>query len=118
MFPVQHQYVEMLWLRVIGPSAMWMLRRLGSWALACPEGLVLVLSELSESMGLGWSSGAGSSVQRTLRRLIRFGLARWTDALEVMTMVPAVSDRHLARMSSGLVRAHDRMMITTADRAA
>ena len=32
------------------------------------EGVVVVLPELSESLGLGWSSGAGSSVQRTLRR--------------------------------------------------
>ena len=118
LFPLQHQYVEMLWLPVIGPSATWMLRRLGGWALACPQGMVVVLPELSESLGLGWCSGAGSSVQRTMRRLIRFELARWTDALEVMTMVPPVSDRQLARMSSGLVRAHDRLIDATAERAA
>ena len=95
LFPVQHQYVEMLWLPVVGPSATWMLRRLGGWALARPQGVAIVLPELSESLGLGWCSGAGSSVQRTMRRLIRFGLARWSDALEVTTMVPAVSERQL-----------------------
>ena len=118
LFPAQHQYVEMLWLPVIGPSATWLLRRLSGWALACPEGLTVVLPELSESLGLGWSSGANSSVQRSMRRLIMFGLARWSDSFEVATAVPAVSERQLARMSPGLVRAHDRMVEQVGNRAA
>ena len=67
-----------------------------------------VLPELSESLGLGWSSGANSSVQRSMRRLIMFGLAHWSESFEVATVVPAVSERQLARMSPGLVRAHGR----------
>lgn len=118
VFPVQHQYVEMVWLPVIGPSSTWLLRRLGGWALACPQGLTVVLPELSESLGLGWSSGASSSVQRSMRRLILFGLARWTDGFEVLTMIPAVSERRLARMSPGLVRAHDRLLDAARGRAA
>ena len=118
LFPAQHQYVEMLWLPVIGPSTTWLLRRLSGWALACPEGLTVVLPELSESLGLGWSSGVNSSLQRSMRRLFMFGLARWSDAFEVATTVPAVSERQLARMSPGLVRAHDRMVQQAGSRAA
>lgn len=110
LFPTQHQHLEMLWLPVIGPSTTWLFHRLGGWALACPEGLTVVLPELSESLGLGWSSGANSSVQRSMRRLMMFGLARWSDSIEVATAVPAVSERQLARTSPGLVRAHDRML--------
>ena len=109
---------QKLWLPVIGPSATWMLRRLSRWALACPDGLKVVLPELSESLGLGWSSGANSSLQRSMRRLIMFGLARWSDAFDVATTVPAVSERQLARMSPGLVRAHDRMIQQAGSRAA
>lgn len=109
-FPVQHQYVEMLWLPVIGPSSTWLLRRLSGWSLACPDGLRVVLPELSESLGLGWSAGPNSSLQRSMRRLMMFGLARWADGrFEVATLVPAISERQLTRLSSGLVRAHDRM---------
>jgi len=118
LFPAQHQYVEMLWLPVIGPSATWLLRRMGGWVLACPDGLTVVLPELSESLGLGWSSGANSSLQRSMRRLMMFGLARWTDGFEVLTMVPALSERRLARMSPGLVRAHDRMLRVAEGQAA
>ena len=83
-FPVQHQYVEMLWLPVIGPSSTWLLRRLSGWSLACPDGLQVVLPELSESLGLGWSAGPNSSLQRSMRRLMMFGLAQWTaDAFEM-----------------------------------
>ncbi len=117
-FPVRHPYVEALWLPVLGPSATWMLRRLGTWAIACPGGTLMVLPELSESMGLGWASGQRSKVQRTIHRLVLFGMARWTGELEVRTTVPAVSDRQLARMSSGLVRSHDRMLAAMHDRAA
>ena len=110
MFPVQHQYVEMLWLPVIGPSSTWLLRRLSGWSLACPGGLRVVLPELSESLGLGWSAAPNSSLQRSMRRLMMFGLSRWTDdVFEVASMVPAISERQLTRLSSGLVRAHDRM---------
>ncbi len=110
-FPVQHQYVEMLWLPVIGPSSTWLLRRLSGWSLACPDGLQVVLPELSESLGLGWSAGPNSSLQRSMRRLMMFGLAQWTaDAFEIATLVPAISERQLSRLSSGLVRAHDRMV--------
>ncbi len=118
LLPVQHQYVEMLWLPVIGPSSTWLLRRLSGWALACPDGLTVVLPELSESLGLGWSSGPNSSLQRSMRRLIMFGLAHWGDSFEVVTRVPAVSERQLARMSPGLVRAHDRMIQQEGNRVA
>lgn len=119
VFPVQHRYVEMLWLPVIGPSATWMLRRLGAWAAACPDGAPVLLPELSEALGLGGSSGASSSVQRTLRRLVRFGLARWSGSvLEVATEVPLVPDRQLRRMSLVLVRAHDRMVAAIANERA
>ena len=108
-FPLLHPYVEMVWLPVIGPSTAWLLRRLGGWMLACPDGLTVVLPELSESLGLGWSSGPNSSLQRSMRRLMRFGLARWSDGFEVVTMVPPVSEGRLARLSPSLVRAHDRL---------
>ena len=111
LFPVQHEYVEMLWLPVIGPSSTWLLRRLGSWALAFPDGVSVVLPELSESLGLGWTAGVHSSLQRSMRRLVMFGLARWSgESFDVAAVVPPVSNRQLERLSPGLVRAHDRMI--------
>src|SRR4051794_16051416 len=109
MFPVNHPYVETLWLPVIGPSATWALRRLGAWATACPGGVNVILAELGGSLGLGWASGRNSSVQRSLRRLVMFGLAHWTSELAVATAVPPLADRQLRRLAPSLVRVHDRM---------
>ena len=117
VFPVHHPYVESLWLPVIGPSATWMLRRLSAWATACPDGVDVALVELSGSLGLGWASGRTSSVQRTLRRLVMFGLAQWTGELAVRTIVPPLSPRQLTRLAPGLVRVHDRMVATRVDAA-
>lgn len=77
-FSVVDPYVEVAWLPVVGPSATWMLRRLDAW-LPDPESRVDVdLSELGQLLGLGPSMLPGSSVQRTLGRLVRFGLADWS----------------------------------------
>ena len=117
-FPIHHPYVESLWLPVIGPSATWMLRRLGAWATACPDGVDVALVELSGSLGLGWASGRSSTVQRTLRRLVMFGLAQWTDELAVRTLVPPLSARQLTRLAPGLTRVHDRMVADSHARVA
>jgi len=85
---------------LVGPSTTWLLRRLSGWALACPDGVPVVLPELRESLSLGWSSGANSSVQRSMRRLIMFGLAHWSDAFNVRQpsrLCPTVSWRGCRR---------------------
>jgi len=111
LFPVQHQYIELLWLPVVGPSTTWLLRRLAGLASVSPAGCKVVLAELSESLGLGLAAGQNSSMQRSVRRLIRFGLADWTaGTLEVAGTVPPIPNVYLHKMSVGLVRSHDKMM--------
>jgi hypothetical protein len=110
-FPVHHAYVELLWLPVIGPSTAWLLRRLGSWAEACPDGVTVQLTDLAGWLGIGSSLGVTSTVQRSLRRLVRFGLASWQGGqLAVRIVVPPLSQRHLHRLSPSLRDAHDRLV--------
>ena len=111
-FPVDHPYVEALWLPVLGPSSLFMLRRFGRWLAATPAGVDVSLSELSGSLGLGWSSGPNSAVQRTMRRLVMFGMGRWDGELAVRLFVPPVSDRMLQPLAPALVRMHDAMLAT------
>jgi hypothetical protein len=109
-FPVTHPYVETLWLPVIGPSTTWALRRLGVWAAACPDGVSVPLQELAGSLGIGAGVAPSAPIQRTLRRLVQFGLARWNGRLSVRTTVPPLSARQLDRLSPALRRAHERMV--------
>jgi hypothetical protein len=108
-FDVRSDYVECLWLPVLGPSATWIARRLGTLAAAFPQGTWVDTVELSVSVGLG--AGLGSLL-RTLRRLVMFGAADLEpgDVLRVRTSLGPVSDRALERLPAVLVAEHHRLV--------
>lgn len=100
-------YVEFFWLGVLGPSATWLVRRLAVIAVAHPDGRSVDLATLASSLGIGGDSTRANAFTRALRRLVMFGLARRVDTrLEVRTVVPPLSMRHLARLPEHLQRAH------------
>lgn len=105
-FPPHHPYVELLWLPVVGPSATWLYRRLGHLAARRPDGTTIRLADLACSVGVGPATGPTSTVQRSLRRVVRFGLASWHGRLAVRTTVPPLSQHHLARLTGDLQAAH------------
>jgi hypothetical protein len=105
-FSVVDPYVELVWLPVIGPSATWMLRRLDAWLPEVDSVIEIDTSELGQMLGLGSSTGTGSSVQRTMRRLVRFGLADWQGSLRVRGAVPPLPSRQLLRLPIWVQEAH------------
>ncbi len=95
-------FVETDWLPVLGPTATWLYRRLGSWALAYPDGLELVTVELAQSIGLGGSTAHGSKLDHALRRLVRFGAAEWRGAeLFVRRSLSTPPQKRIFTSSSG-----------------
>ena len=102
-------YAETYWLPVIGPSAMWALRRLSAWAEAEPTGVDIALPELAHELGLGGGTGRNSPVVRTLARLVVFQLAgidQSRDAFAVLRAVPPLARRHLLRLPGHLLERH------------
>jgi hypothetical protein len=102
-------YAETYWLPVIGPSAMWAIRRLATWAEAEPAGVEVALSDLAHELGLGGGTGRNSPMVRTLARLVVFQLAsidESSDALAVLRAVPPLARRHLLRLPGHLVERH------------
>jgi hypothetical protein len=102
-------YAETYWLPVIGPSAMWALRRLAAWAEAEPAGVEVALPDLAHELGLGGGTQRNSPMVRTLARLVVFQLARideTQDALAVLRSVPPLARRHLLRLPGHLVERH------------
>jgi hypothetical protein len=85
-----------------------MLRRLDAWLPEIESMIEIDLSELGQMLGLGSSTGAGSSVQRTMRRLVRFGLADWRGTLLVRGAVPPLPGRQLTRLPSWRCRRRTR----------
>ena len=69
--------------------------------------VVIDLAELAASLGLGVATGEYSPIQKSLRRLVRFGLAaRHGNQLAVRTTAPPLSQRQLDRLTPRLQAAH------------
>lgn len=102
-------YVERFWLGVLGPSAIWLLRRLAAGLESAPAGFELPLGETAQSLGIG-GSGQSSSFARTLGRICTFELARveLPGAVAVRRKLPPLARRHLARLPESLQAEHRR----------
>lgn len=101
------RYVELFWLNVLGPSALWALRRLTMGLERYPLGYELDLAETAAAMGLSYTAGTSNTFVRALQRCVLFGVAQPVpDGLAVRRRIPPVAARHLARMPDTLQQQH------------
>jgi len=102
-------YVERFWLGVLGPSAIWLLRRLAAGLELEPAGFDLPLADTARAIGIG-GSGQSSSFARTLGRICQFELARieLPSAVAVRRKLPPLARRHLTRLPASLQDEHRR----------
>lgn len=69
-------YVEKFWLPILGPSSIWLLRRLADGLDQHPHGFELDLATTARSLGVGMRGGRNAPLLRTFERCCRFGAAR------------------------------------------
>jgi hypothetical protein len=105
-------YVELCWLPILGPSTIWRCRRLVAGLTAKPEGYAVGITELAESLGLGTGTGRNAPINRTIERLVRFGLARHEgpDVLAVRRRLPPLVLPQVQRLSPRLQQAHAHLL--------
>lgn len=107
-FGPRSMYVETCWLPVLGPTATWLYRRLGSWAEFNPDGLTVDLTDLSVSLGLGEGLGRHSLLARSLHRLAHFEAARWSgDTFQVRRALPPLPLRLARNLNHSSYRLHE-----------
>ncbi len=101
-WPPRSDEVELLWLPLIGPTALATLRRLD--ALLADGPTLVRLDDLGESLGLRSHATGLRSVVRAVERLIAFDLAQVrSDArLLVRTPIPLLSARQRRALPPGL----------------
>lgn len=116
-FPLDHPYIEQVWLPVLGPTSVLLLRRAGSLLDEHPQGVRVDLVELSRAFGLGPKPGVEevgrhAPIRRTLDRVVQFRLGSWLgdDRLGVYTKVPAVSRSQAERLPESVRGLHDRLL--------
>ncbi len=118
--PVSDTYVETYWLPILGPSALWALRRIGGWLMDCPDGFDMPHVPLAAELGLGHRDGRQSPMIRTLARLVLFDMASVTpdDALAVRRFVPPLPRRFALRLPGHLAARHEAEVVEAPRRPA
>src|SRR6476620_8187185 len=69
-------YVEQFWLGVLGPSTIWLMRRLANRFDPSPEGFEVDPVETGAARGLAARGGPQSPIRKSLDRGCTFGVAR------------------------------------------
>jgi len=108
-FDPRSVYVEQFWLPILGPTAVWFLRRVASELDVAEDGFVVAREEMSRSLGLGARMGKNAPFSRAVTRCISFQMARrhGPHALAVRRNLPPLAQRNLIRLTSKLQRAHE-----------
>lgn len=106
-YPPRSPYVETYWLPILGPTALWTLRRLAAWLEAEPDETIVDLGTLASELGLSVGLNRNSPVIRTIARLVKFDMAAIQgDAMAVRCAIPPLARRQLLRLPEHLVASH------------
>jgi hypothetical protein len=101
-------YVERYWLGVIGPTALWIMRRFAAGFDDAPDGFTIDFAHTASCMGLSFSKGHNSPFGKALHRCVMFGLAQpLSDGFAVRRRFPSVAQRHLKRLPADLQSTHE-----------
>ena len=107
-FDPRSPYVEDFWLGILGPSTVWLLRRLAAGFDYSPLGFDLDLAETARSIGLSDRSSRHSPFLRAVNRTVQFGLAQLSgpEELSVRRHLPPLTYRQVQRLSPALPERH------------
>ena len=105
-------YVEKFWLPILGPSSVWLLRRLADGLDRHPEGFELDLVEAAQSLGVGMRGGRNAPLLRTFERCCRFGAARMhgSSAIFVRRRLAPLTRSQTERLPESLRREHEQWL--------
>jgi hypothetical protein len=110
-FGPRTMYVEMCWLPVLGPTATWLFRRLGSWAEYNPDGVTVDMVDLAVNLGLGEGLTKNGKLSKGIDRLVRFGAADWVgDELQVRRALALLPQRYLGNLGYSARRYHEELV--------
>ena len=117
-FPPSSIYTEWYWLPILGPTSVWLLRRIDDAFEHAPDGFQLDINEVAAALGIAGSASRSSAIQRTLRRIVQFGAARAVDdhTLDVRRHLPPLNRAQVGRLPSSLRVAHDEWTSAELDR--
>ena len=105
-------YVEKFWLPILGPSSVWLLRRIADGLDRHPEGFELDLVDTAQSLGVGMRGGRNAPLLRTFERCCRFGAARMhgTSSISVRRRLAPLTRTQTERLPNSLRAEHEQWL--------
>jgi hypothetical protein len=102
-WPIGSDYVQLLWLPVLGPSCIVLLQRL-DLLIGTSKSVCVPSEELARSLGLGHTPHRGSLLDRSIDRCRDFHVLRELTPgfIEVPRELPPLSNRQLRRLPASL----------------
>ncbi len=102
-WPIASDYVQLLWLPILGPSSIVLLQRL-DLLIGRTARISIPAHELARSLGLGHTPSRGSLLDRSIDRCRDFHLLRELipGLIEVPRELPPLSARQLKRLPESL----------------
>lgn len=90
-------YVELFWLPILGPTAIWFMRRASILLEQCPTGYSIPKQHLAQELGLGAGHGPNSPFWRAIQRCCDFNLVylQNDNTVFVRQRIPALPRRLL-----------------------
>lgn len=101
-------YVERFWLGVVGPSVVFLVRRLARGLDEHPGGFTVSLPDTARAIGLSPGLSRNAPISKTIERACMFGLMRrdGPEGLEVRTQLPPLNARQLRRLPLAVRNSH------------
>ena len=94
------QYAELFWLPVLGPSSLWLLRRVSLMLQDSPSGFSVKMCDLAHEIGLGQLARAAFAVSEGSGQMLRLSASR-SPRRELRVCAPShARSRQTARASS------------------
>ena len=108
-FDPRSHYAETFWLPILGPSTMWLLRKVADRFDTEPDGFELDLIETSRSLGIGSNGGKNNAFSRALKRVVNFDVGKEVDehTIAIRRALPTLHQGHVRRLSPRLANLHD-----------
>ena len=109
------KYVELFWLPILGPSSLWLLRRVSLMLQDSPSGFSVKTCDLAQEIGLGSWRGPRSPFMRAIERCCDFKLAvsREESFIYVRRRMPTLGRRLIHRLPLRLRELHSSWMFTS-----
>ena len=108
-FDPRSYYAETFWLPILGPSTMWLLRKVAERFDTEPDGFALDLIDMSRALGIASKGGRNNSFHRAINRVVSFNMGSTIDdkTIAIRRHMPALHGGQTRRLPPRLANLHD-----------